>query len=470
MLARVHNIPSFDASKEESRLITFTWDDVTTKITYLRCIIKIDSWKGQTIYQKTISYSNETGVFEFELLPFSQDAEPYTQKLLNGHKYFLWILGNNSDEFDDPLNYDSFVAFDCLSSPSIRFTNLDGSVDKYGNYVFNMIYHQEENREINTLKLLIRRGIQSESVEYDINSASDVIVYDNNNAEITYTVPNLSNEQVYYVRAVGSCVGGIEFDTGSWLFTPQSGEYQPYHFILATNLPEDGGIRIETDIASIKGLLFDKNDNLIPTEDLQNGAFIPDVIRPIKDGEKIMDTIDLTNHYLVYNQGFVFQKDWAFLVVCSHMKQNQEILRFEYMDASGKTITNPNLTGRLYYRIGYNGNNVRRPFFEYEVTRTYTGTNVDNTIYNVSTKRRFFSKQAPDVMWNHYNDSSYIWKDFVDNNVTWQDVLDGNNVDRNYYVKISRINNYYKIEVKVFDTETGAIETTDVIDVPTNGI
>jgi hypothetical protein len=140
------------------------------------------------------------------------------------------------------------------------------------------------------------------------------------------------------------------------------------------------------------------------------------------------------------------------------------------MDASGKTITNPNLTGRLYYRVGYNGSSVRRPFFEYEVTRTYTGTNVDNTVYNVSTKRRFFSKQAPDVMWNHYNDSSYLWQDFVDNNVTWQGVLDGNNVDRNYYVKISRINNYYKIEVKVFDTETGAIETTDVIDIPTNGI
>lgn len=392
MIAKINSIASFDAKDGRVHTIRFSWESLDTTITRLKCIIKL---KNELIYEKIVTYTNSTGVFQFDLIPKEKDAtlpSPYKKELQNGNTYNIWILGSKTEDFDDEITELNQAYFDCMSSPSVSFTNLDGSVSN-GGYTFKILYHQEEGRNISDLNIRFKSNIQSNSTVVSI-PVGDVVLDADNNATITYTVSNVINSQLYYVRAYGSCIGGVSFDTGSQFFAPIEGGYSDYHFISAVNMAESGGIRISTNIVSANGALYDENGNLINTEELNGTAMIPSVIK----ATDVADAINLKKHKLVYNRGFILNSDFDFLIVCANLVENQEIASFEYLTQDGKTLANPTVSGCLFYREGYNGLDSYHGFFEWVVESKYTDDSG-----NVSThKNIYLSNPITDTNWNSH--------------------------------------------------------------------
>ncbi len=397
MIAKINSIASFDATDGNTHIIRFSWNSLDATITRLKCIIKL---RGELVYEKIITYTNSTGVFQFDLIPKEKDTtlpSPYKKDLENGNTYNIWVLGSKTESFDDEITEFNQSYFDCISAPSVKFTNLDGSVMN-GEYVFKILYHQEEGRNISNLNIKFKSNIQSNSDIIPV-SVNDVSLDSDNNAIISYTVSNVVNSQLYYIRAYGSCVGGVSFDTGSQFFAPVEEGYHDYHFISAVNMAESGGIRISTNIVSANGLLYDENGNLVNTEELNGNTMIPNVLRV----GGIENTINLKKHKLVYNRGFILNSDFDFLLVCSNLEQNQEIASFEYLTQDGKVLANPNVTGRLFYREGYNGSNIYHGFFEWEVESKYT-----DDFGNKSThKRIYLSNPITDTNWISNKDKMF---------------------------------------------------------------
>lgn len=463
MIAKINSISAFDATDESSHVISFSWDNYGVRVTSLRCVIKLGT---KVVYQKTITYADATGIFQFELLPMTKetaDPYPYKEPLKNGNTYNVWIMGSNDGTFNDELTTSNMGYFECISAPSLYFTNLDGSADSNNTYTFKMSYHQDEGRKIESLIVKFRSNIQSESTVTTIPVYA-VALDGDNNAEIEYTASNITNSQLYYIQAYGSCDGGMTFDTGVQAFSPVDEGYQDYHFITALNMKDAGGIRVSTNIISANGTLYDEYGRLVNTETENGKNPVPDSLRP-DDGST--DSIDLTDRKLVYNKGYIINGDFDFLVHCSNVKQNQCFLTFEYVKADGTPLNNPNIVGKIYYREGFNGETYNHGFFEYEVEATYE----DDYGYTHKNKRIYFSTAIPLTTWQFYKNRKWgdmrdgFWESYKDKrwytfdtkpwsslvSKTWGNMTLGTSFGREYGVRISRKNDYHSVKAIGYD-------------------
>ena len=463
MIAKVNSISAFDANDESSHLISFSWSDYGIRVTSLRCVIKLDD---KVVYQKTITYADATGVFQFELLPISKETAnpfPYNEMFKNGNTYHVWILGSTDGTFPDELTTSTMGYFECISAPSLSFTNLEGSANDDGTYTFKMNYHQDEGRKIDSLTVKFRANIQSESVSTTIPVYA-IELDGENNATIEYTASNISNSQLYYVQAYGSCDGGMTFDTGVQAFSPVEEGYQDYHFISALNMSESGGIRVSTNIISANGSLYDEYGNFINTEEQNGKTVVPESIRPT-NGDNT--AIDLTGKKLVYNKGYIINGNFDFLVHCSNLKKNQVFMTFEYLKSDGTPLNNPNVVGSLYYREGHNGQERTHGFFEYVVESTYE----DDYGFTFKNKRTYLSNPMPLAQWSSYKNKTWgelqdgSWDQFLDKRwyqyvdkpwtyfvtKTWGGLETGNNFGREFGIRVSRIDDYYNVKCIAYD-------------------
>lgn len=440
MIAKINSISAFDANDNDSHTLSFSWASYATRITSLRCIIKL---KDEIVYQKTITYADATGVFQFELLPKNKESDnpsPYKKDLENGNIYNVWIIGSTDGTYNDALTTSNMAYFECISSPSLRFNNLNGSVEN-GSYTFQMTYYQAEGKKIESLIVKFRANIQSEATTTSVFT-NNLELDENNNAIVSYTVNNINNSQLYYIQAYGSCDGGMSFDTGTQAFSPTDAGYQDYHFISALNMSDSGGIRVSTNIISANPSLYDENDNLVNVEENDGTIYVPSSLRPSSDDTA---SIDLNNKKLVYNSGYIINKDFDFLVHCRNVKLNESFAKFEYLSQDGEILENPNMVGTLYYREGYNGYSYYHGFFEYVVDSTYT---TEDGV-ELHSKRIYFSEPLPLMTWKLYE--NYSWSSIASS--TWEEVLLGTIVvDREYGIRISRVGEYYSVKCVAYDS------------------
>lgn len=441
MIAKINSISAFDATDEDSHTLSFSWDSYATRVTSLRCVIKHDN---TLVYQKTITYADATGVFQFELIPKSKEStnpSPYKFSLKNGNTYKIWIIGSTDGTYNDELTTSNMTYFECISAPSLKFNNLDGSVEN-NSYTFNMTYYQTEGRKIESLLVKFRANIQSEATITSV-PINDIELDENNCATVTYTITGVSNSQLYYVQAYGSCDGGMSFDTGTQAFSPVESGYQDYHFISALNMSDSGGIRVSTNIISANPLLYD-NGNLVNTEESSGRVYVPSFIRPSSTNT---DSIDLHNRKLVYNRGYIIDGDFDFLIHCRDMKPNTCIATLEYLTQDGKTLENPNVVGKIYYREGYNGTDDYHSFFEYIVEGTYIADKGTGQEATVKSKRIYFSTAIEPVNWDYYENAA--WSTLT--SITWSDMHLGLGLSREFGVRITRSGEYYSVKCIAYD-------------------
>lgn len=182
------------------------------------------------------------------------------------------------------------VIFYCYSTPGFHFSNIQNNMTvSAANLELELIYTQAESEPLQQYQYYVYE--HDRSVMY----YSDVFYGEEDRR---HTIYGLNNDTVYYVRAVGQTLHGMNLDTG---YIPISVRYftSPANMVLTvTNNRTGGYLSYYTGIKTVGYIVGDENYT-------------------IADG-----AVDLQNNYLIYNDGFNIKKDFTVIIKAVMLPMN----------------------------------------------------------------------------------------------------------------------------------------------------
>jgi len=331
--ASIYPITPFDATKGGT--ITFKWTG--NQAIANRCVIHNN--KTQTVvYDQTVS--------SFKLEHFVDPALVNDgEQLVNGEQYVAYIYiiykENEQEVESEPSERQMFF---CLADPEFRFTNIiDEQTLNTTTYEFLFTYEQADGELLNSWQMIV----------YDQNNSklSDSTVQYNTET-LAYTFSGFSNANQYKIRLIGDTVNGIKLDTGYIDFKVSYDLTTLFSMIDCTNLPKQGAILIHSNIISADGIPEKEPVNYI-------------------DGEYV----DLTDNSVTYNEGFLFDGGFSFVIYGYKVSPNKTLVSFFSAD-------NPEFAATLTYRVGYVNSDEYKGYVEFRATSngTYYYTVLSNYI------------------------------------------------------------------------------------------
>lgn len=339
MQASIYPIVPFDAVKGGT--ITFKWSG--NQAIANRCVIKNN--KTQTVvYDVTID--------SFKLEHFvDQSLVVDGQELINGEQYIATIYviykENEQNVVSDESEKQMFL---CLSEPTFGFTNIvNGQTLNTTTYEFIFEYDQTDGELLNSWQMIV----------YDMNNSklSDSTVQYNDET-LAYTFSGFSNTNRYKIRLIGDTVNGIKLDTGYIEFSVSYDLTTLFSMIDCTNLPKQGAILIHSNIISADG--------------------VPEKEPVIYIGG---DYVDLTNNSVTYNEGFLFDGDFSFVIYGYKVSTNKILVSFSSTD-------NPDFLATLTYRVGYINSTEYLCYVEFRAT--------SNGVYHYTVMSNFLTALSED--------------------------------------------------------------------------
>lgn len=258
----VHNIRAFDADKSQS--ITFGYSG------------------SQCIKNKITVYDNSTNsiVYEKTIVTFSLSNAIPSGTLVNGKSYKCTITAYYMEANIEKNVTSSFSnIFYCLSAPTWGLNVSESDVVNNSYFTFIPTYIQAQGEDVDEYYIVIYNT--SGSVFWSSDTLYDV--------GTPTTVDSLPNDTTLYVRAYGTTVNGLSFDTRN----PVSGldvmvfvDYiapQFYSIAYLENNKWQGHVKAKTNVASVEGHTLSGKD----------AVFIGDTY------------IDLKNETIIFDENFV---------------------------------------------------------------------------------------------------------------------------------------------------------------------
>lgn len=237
---------------------------------------------GDMAYSNTvIVYDAESmsKVFEDTIVSFSLDHNIPSYALQNGMKYAIQSQVFDREGIPSALSDKQY--FWCFETPSFYFSNLTyGDIIKSASYNATLIYEQADWEDISSYKFQIYN-----SSKVLLNESS--VFY--NSDDISYSFRGLENENVYYIRCIGSTVNCMELDTGFIKIDVRYDNPNTYARIYAECDKHTGIVNYRTNFKAIESAGNEKYD-------YNNGV------------------IDLVDKTLTYNDGFVVENDFTMVV------------------------------------------------------------------------------------------------------------------------------------------------------------
>lgn len=255
------------------------------------------SYSGnQAVKNKLIIKNNSTDVVVYNntITTYRLEHTIPANTLSNGISYSAQI--RVADTNDKTTDYSAAIVFKCLSTPSLRITNLTANQTiKNAIYEIDLNYHQRQGEKLNSFYVML------------YNKATHQLLYQ---SPTSYNVENLScllegleNNQSYIVKAYGQTISGVKVET---IEIPFNVEYsQPSVFSI---------VKIDND--HLSGTISVKS-NLILVDGQYNGT--PTYI----DGTKI-SLIDGTP--VVFDQGFALSKNFSLQCIIEDFNLGKPIL------------------------------------------------------------------------------------------------------------------------------------------------
>lgn len=319
MQASIYPITPFDATKGGT--ITFKWTG--NQAIANRCVIQNN--KTQTVvYDQTVSSFKLEHFVDPTLV---NDGE----QLVNGEQYVAYIyITYKENEQDVESEQSERQMFFCFADPEFGFTNIiDEQILNTTTYEFLFKYEQVDGELLNSWQMIV----------YDQNNSklSDSKVQYNTET-LAYTFSGFSNANQYKIRLIGDTVNGIKLDTGYIDFKVSYDLTTLFSMIDCTNLPKQGAILIHSNIISADG---------IPEKE-------PVVY--VKG-----DYVDLTNNSVTYNEGFLFDGDFSFVIYGYKVSPNKTLVSFS-------STENQNFHAELIYRVGYINSTQYKGYVEFRAT------------------------------------------------------------------------------------------------------
>jgi hypothetical protein len=205
------------------------------------------------------------------------------------------------------------ISFICLTTPIWEFGNVSNNqVIRNSSYAVTIKYVQAQNELLNDYRVTLYSAVMAEQWNTGAmyGSVTDIVL------------TGLTNSNKYFIRATGSTVNGIVLDTG---FIPFLVEYSApflYSVLGLENRPEEGSIRISSNIVSITGHIIPSGE-----PEFSNGELVN-----LTKGQSV-----------VFDEGFNLNGNYLTSLAGNNFAYNEPIMILE--DKNGYTVT-------LYYRQG----------------------------------------------------------------------------------------------------------------------
>lgn len=206
-------------------------------------------WNGNQAFKNILHiYDNVTNELVYNETVESMQLKHTIQqgRLTNGKLYYAKVAVidkyNNISEFSDP------VLFYCFSTPTFSFDGIPQddqghNVIRNASYQITLSYHQAENDPLQYFEISLydvdMHLLQSSGKRY-------------NTEDMNYVIANLEDNHVYYVRAIGTTIHGMEVQTKYCYFSVNYIQPAIYSILALENVKEHGYIKIQSNIRAVE--------------------------------------------------------------------------------------------------------------------------------------------------------------------------------------------------------------------------
>lgn len=227
--------------------------------------------------------------------------------LTNGNSYYVkitaYFMNGASEESVTSVPSDIFI---CLKTPIWDFDGLtDNMIINNASFQVNMLYEQEQGDELNEFY------VEVYNYGHVLHWRSDPHF----DLSLPVEVTGLADNSTYYLRAYGSTVSGLAFDTrtthpNDLLITIDYIAPEVYSLAYLENIPDNGSIRISLNVASVEG------------KSASGKTFT------YSDGEYI----NLEDDMVVFDENVYAEDEFTFLIRGRNFKTNEDIFILEAPD------------------------------------------------------------------------------------------------------------------------------------------
>ena len=233
------NKKPFDAEKECRLQFTYSGSQIFKYKLIIRenssnTEIESGDLTGEPVYEQEVAWMNT-----YVIVP--------ANTLENGKSYNFQLIVYDKDQI--PSSPSSPVVLKCLKTPVFKFANVptppaSPMIVKNSYLDVEMIYEQENGELLNEYYVMLY-AVNTTSLVY----TSDIKYADN----LTVRITELMDDTVYYVRAIGSTVNGMEMDTGLIQFSCDYLKPDLFMKFRADNIPEEGSARLSSNFVMVEG-------------------------------------------------------------------------------------------------------------------------------------------------------------------------------------------------------------------------
>jgi len=219
------NKKPFDA--EYDHMLQFTYSG--SQIFASRLIAK-DNATNEVVYDQKVSSMNTTYTIP-------------AGTLTNGKTYNFQLSVFDHEDTESSLS--SPIMLLCLKTPVFTFANVTPFMIVKNSYLDVTIIYEQENGELLNEYYIMLYAANKTSLVY----TSDIQYADN----LTVKIPELMDDTVYYIRATGSTVNGMEMDTGQIEFSCDYLKPDLFLHFRADNVPEEGSVKLSSNFVLVEG-------------------------------------------------------------------------------------------------------------------------------------------------------------------------------------------------------------------------
>lgn len=467
MIANVNTILPFDANETETKEVSFTQTS-SAQITTYKVLIYQEMTQVQSSPTINRGISETSGVYTMNVKNLKN-----LNVLRNGQKYRIIVISvDSSGNYTETITKQTGQVFFCYTVPKITFLNLNDGQLINGTYIFKIRYTQADGVFMTSGSLQLYTLSDLTKPKVSIPFPKNQKLNEHQGIATTYEIPvsGLREGRFYYVGVTGllastsTGIGGggsgyMRFESQIEQFKPfNENIYGVYNFMTATNNPIVGGIVLGTDIKSATGLLYDKDGNIIPIENI-DGTINDELF----DENKIIFTngdrgiIIRDGKQLKFNDGQSAKNDFSIILYLTHMDLNEQVFRMklnkdpsEEVFADDPTIET---TGALYWREGKHKSTEIHGYFQQVVETKYIGpkTEDDPNPIPMQYKRVYHSDEISDCTQDKWKIHQYSQNSFHNGETRWRHLRTGIMLDDIVCVMIQRQDNKQSINAKRLD-------------------
>lgn len=203
------------------------------------------SWSGKRAYSNRLVVYNNTDLsvaFDDTVATYKFEHTIPANTLKNGNQYVIEVYV--TDMYGETSAASNKVSLYTAETPTFQFADTPWLIDS-SIYTANIRFHSNDWEELSQYKFYL----------YDVNKKllheTDSIFLDETET-VSYTYRSLINDSIYYIRATGVTVSGLELDTGMREINVKYENQATYSRVYAENLPDIGCIKVSSNLIIIQ--------------------------------------------------------------------------------------------------------------------------------------------------------------------------------------------------------------------------